>query len=228
MFFAAAGLGSVGDLDGVAIDPAGGTFVGPSGITLPNLWFAGDNGAGPAVVSSQSGGSIASSGGAAFGSANGMGLSSTDFQGGPNSTVTALAIAPFDITTQARVLDTGTPGVLTPGTIKIDAGGFTPGPNLAIVAQFASLGMAGGFANRISVQNGILDVAGGFGELYILNFTDPIVMLTLNAPPVTVGGMGYGSQTYPIPAAAIGIGILVQAYDIAAGAISTPVTIVTQ
>lgn len=228
VFFGAAGVGFVGDLDGIAIDPAGGTFVGPSGTTLPNFWFVGDNGAGPAIVSSQSGGSIASSGATTFGSATSLGLRSTDFQGGPNSTITALALAPFDITTPARLLDAGTPGFTTPGTIKIDAGGFTPGPNLVIVAQFASVATAGGFANRNSVQNGILDVAGGFGELYILNFTDPIVLLTLNAPPVTIGGSGYGSRSFPVPAAAIGIGLLVQAYDIAAGAISTPVTVVTQ
>lgn len=227
-FYGAAGLGMVGDLDGIAIDPAGGTFVGPSGGTFPHFWFVADNGAGPAIVSSQSGGTVASSGGNTFNDGNSVGISNTDFQGGANSTLTALAVAPFDITTRARTLETGTPALLTPGMIKIDGAGFTPGANLLIVAQLTNVSAPSGFAPRLSLNNSVLDVPGGFGELYITNFMDPLVNLTINAAPATVGGSGYGSATWPVPMAMPGIGIIAQAYDVAAGAASNPVTIVTQ
>ena len=55
-----AGLGTVGDLDGIAIDPAGGTFTTVGGQTLPHLWFAADSStAGASIVSSRNMGSIA-------------------------------------------------------------------------------------------------------------------------------------------------------------------------
>ena len=57
---------------------------------------------------------------------------------------------------------------------------------------------------------------------------DPIVQLTINAPPATVDAQGHTSRTWSLPGIPAGFGFIVQAYDLAAGALSTPVTVVTQ
>lgn len=228
LFYSNAGLGSVGDLDGIAIDPAGGTFSGPGGFMLPNLWFAADNGSGPAIVSSIGLGTVATRAGVSFSAAGALGLSPTDFQGGANSTVTALAWESAAMPTTIRVLDTGTTDIITPGTLTIDAGGFTPGPNCLMVARFAEVTPPGSFSARTPVIGGPFHQSGAHRELYIVDFTDPIVQMTLPNPPAIVDSQGHASRSFSVPPAPIGIGFIVQAYDVATGAISTPLTVVTQ
>lgn len=229
IFYTNAGLsGLVGDLDGIAIDPAGGSFTGPGGFMLPNFWFAADNTAGPAIVSSNGLGSVASQGGTNFSGAASLGLSPTDFQGGANSTVTALAWASAAMSTTTRILETGTPDIATPTTLKVDAAGFTPGPNCWFVARYAEVTPSGTFSARSDVTGGPLDAPGAHRELYIINFADPIVQLTINAPPAVVDAQGHTSRSWAIPGVPPGLGFIVQAYDLAAGALSTPITVVTQ
>ena len=229
LFYSNAGLGGVvDDLDGIAIDPAGGSFTGPGGYTLPHFWFAADNAAGPAIVSSSGLGSVATQSGTSFSDAASLGLSSTDFQGGANSSVTALAWTSAAMATTTRILNAGTVDLTTPGSLTVDGGGFTPGANCWFVARYATVTPSGAFSLRSDVTGGPLDAPGAHPELYIINLMDPIVQLTINAPPATVDAQGHTSRTWSLPGIPAGFGFIVQAYDLAAGALSTPVTVVTQ
>ncbi|MAG55705.1 MAG: hypothetical protein CMJ83_05385 [Planctomycetes bacterium] len=227
IFYANAGQGTVGDLDGIALDPAGGTFIGPLGIPLPHFWFAADSPtSGPALVSSLSTGSVATHAGATFANGPALGIGAVDFSGTANSTVTALAWAAADLATRPRVLDVGDPALTTPGVLKVDVGGATPGATFVLLANAATTIPVGSFTGRTPVV--ALGVPGGFTELYVDDFLDGFFTFTAAFPPILIDSDGHGSRSWSVPAVPPGVGITFQGYDLIAQAISTPMIVVTQ
>lgn len=116
------------DLDGLEIDPNGGTFTS-SGGTFPNLIFSGEYLTGGGILSTDAGGSIAV--------INGMPMATT-FPSGPTDG-TQVGLAPGNVRslnglaltqpTCRFVMDSTTPYLPTPGPLNLTAGGadaFTP------------------------------------------------------------------------------------------------------
>jgi hypothetical protein len=229
VFYFVAGMGTVGDLDGIALAPQGGTFQGPNG-TLPNFWFVGDSPtSGPTIVSTVGGGTIPVVNGVAMTGGLAFGLSATDLGGLPNSTLTALAWSSSTLATRPRVLDMRDAALETPGNLKLDAAGFAPGPNLHIFANLGVASPAGSFTPRTALPGtSPLAGAGSFRVLFVDDLFDPLFAFTAMLPPVSVDALGYGSVSYPLPALPVGIAITVQAIDATNLALSHPVIVVTQ
>jgi hypothetical protein len=230
VFYFVAGLGAVGDLDGVAIAPTGGTFTGPGGITLPNFWFVADNPPmGPAIVSTVGGGTIPLINGVSMIGGPAFGLGATDYQGGNNSTITALAWAPFSLATRPRSLTMFDPALVTPGPLTIGYGGGVPGPNLYLFANFAISSPAGASTPRTTAGLGFpLAVPGGFPELYVDDFYDPLFSFTAMLPPLVVDSDGYASVSFFIPVTPPGLALVIQGIDTTNLALTTPVVVVSQ
>lgn len=230
IFYFVAGQGTVGDLNGIALAPTGGTFLGPNGVTLPNLWFVADSPtSGPTIVSTVNGGSVPVINGVSMTGGPAFGLGATDFAGGPNSTIASFTWAAFDLATKPRVLSLADAALLTPGTLKIDYGGGVPGPNLYLFANIAVASPAGAFTPRTAVLAGTpLAVPGGFRELYVDDFSDPLFLFLATLPPLTVDALGHASISFPIPATPPGLALSVQGIDASNLALTTPIVVVTQ
>lgn len=228
IFFALSGQGAVGDLKDIALAPGGGTFTGNAGIQVPNMWFCGDTATGGAVVVSSIGG-IASLNGVPLLGGAAFGLRPTDFSGLTNSNLTGLALGSIALAGTPRFLSISDPALFTPGTLKLDAAGCTPGPNLFLFANLAVAAPAGSFTPRTPVAAGwSINVPAGFRELYVDDFTDPFFLFMLNLPPLTVDAGGYASLSFAVGAIPPGLALSVQGLDTAALAVTTPVILVSQ
>jgi hypothetical protein len=227
-----AGLGAVGDLDGLTIDPAGGTFSGPTGLVLPNFWFVADNATwGARILSSRFGGSVAAYGGVTFGSATAVGLANTDFQGGPNSTLTALdaslvasAVLPPPVIQALEVT------TVTPGTVRMDFGGCTPNGPFYLLAKIAQTSAIGGFTSRTPLlpSFAVLNTPGSFPALFMNDFQDPVFLLAFSLPPTFANASGLGSFVLPVPPISPGLGLCFQGIDAARAAVTPPFVLVFQ
>lgn len=228
VFYYVAGQGTVGDLDGIALAPGGGTFQGPNG-AVPNLWFVGDSPtSGPTIVSTVGGGTIPVVNGVAMTGGLAFGLAATDYAGGANSTLTGIAWAPWTLAARPRVLDMEEAGLLTPGTLRLDAAGFAPGPNFHLFANVAVAAPSGVFTPRTVIPPGLgLGGAGSFPVLFVDDFADPLFQFLLALSPVTVGSLGYASMSFVLPAVPPGIALSFQALDASNLAVSHPVIVVT-
>ena len=230
ILFAIAGQGAVGDLRDFTLAPAGGTFTGFGGLQLPNLWLCGDTATGGAVVvSSEGGGTIANLNGTQLLGGAAFGLWPTDFQGFQNSNLTGLTLGSAPLADTPRFLSIAAHGITTPGTLTLDAGGCTPGPGLYLFANVAVGGPAGAFTPRTPIPTGSpVATPGGFRELYVDDFGDPLFQLGLIIPPLLVDAAGYASISFALPAIIPGVAVALQALDLPALALTTPVIIATQ
>lgn len=230
-FFLAAAGTPVNELDGLALDPAGGSFTSlGTGKTMPNLWMTADNAAvGPAIVTSASGGAYASQGGITFNSGPALGLGNVAFDGGPVSTLTALAWRSGAATTTPRFLTIHDLAVSAPGVMKLDIGGGTPSGSFLLVGKIPNVTGIGGFTSRLPVLPFFPSIAGpgSFPELYIDNAADPIFQFLAFDPPILLDPQGYGSRSWNLPAAPAGLGFAFQGIDLGNLALSTPVIPVT-
>lgn len=230
--FTLAGAGTVGDLDGITMDPNGGTFVGPTGLLLPHLWFAADSPtSGPKIVSSRLNGSIASYNGVALNGHLALGLGPTGFLGDPVDTISALdasliaAAAPPPPVIHAHELTFPTPGVF-----KMDFGACTPNGPFYLLAKIAQTSAIGGSTARSPLLPSFptLNVPGSFPQLYLNDFLDPLFLLSFSLPPVYGNAAGLGSFLIAVPPITPGLGICFQGIDASRGAITPPFVLVFQ
>lgn len=141
------------DLDGLEVDPNGGTFTA-SGGTFPNLIFSGEYYTGGGILSTAGGGSIAV--------INGIPMA-TAFPGGPTdgsqvglaptgfvSSLDGLALA---APTCRFILDTQFPYMPGPGFFNFTAGGADPFQPVYYYARIFSVNAAGGFQNSVPLLN---------------------------------------------------------------------------
>jgi len=227
IYFLLAGQGSVGDLHDIALAPGGGTFNGLGGITLPNMWFTGSTSTTGAVVVTTTGG-VASLNGVALQGGPAFGLRPTDFTGLPNSHISGLAVGPATLTQKPRFLSISDPGLITPGTLKLDASGCTPGPNLVLLANAATAWPPGLATGRTATALIPLTFgAGSFAELFVDDFSDPMFVFTSAMPPLNVSAAGYASLSVPMPLVAPGFAISLQGIDVSSMSLTTPVVVVT-
>jgi hypothetical protein len=229
VFFVLAGQGVVGDLKDFDFSPGGGSFLGLNGVQVPNLWLAGDTTViGPAVVDTATG-TFAAANGVALNGGPALGLSATDWQGLPNSSLTGLALGPVLGAARPRVLATSDVALVTPGTLKIDAGGFAAGSSFYLVLHTAVVAPAGLYSPRLPVAAGsVFDVAGGYPQLYVVDLNDPLVAVSFAFPPLVCNAQGYASLSFAVPLLPPGVGVLFQAVDASNLALTTPVVVVTQ
>lgn len=228
IYFLLAGQGSVGDLNDIALAPGGGTFNGLGGITLPNLWFAGSTSTTGAVVVSTSGG-VASMNGVTLQGGPAFGLRPVDFSGLPNSHVAGLAVGPAALTQKPRFLSISDPGLITPGTLKLDAAGCTPGQTLLLLANSAVAWPPGLSTGR--TPTAVIPAsfgAGSFRELFVDDFSDPLFLFTFAMPPLSVDAQGHASLSVAMPLLAPGFALVLQGIDAASFSVTTPVVVVTQ
>ncbi len=228
IYFLLAGQGSVGDLNDIALAPGGGTFNGLGGITLPNLWFAGSASTTGAVVVSTSGG-VASMNGVTLQGGPALGLRPTDFTGLPNSHVAGLAVGPATLTQKPRFLSISDPGLITPGTLKLDATGCMPGQTLILLANSATAWPPGLSTGRTPTALFPATFgSGSFRELFVDDFSDPLFMFTFAMPPLSVDLQGHASLSVAMPLLAPGFALVVQGIDATSFSVTTPVVVVTQ
>lgn len=230
IFFFAAGLGTVGDLKDIEIDPAGGTFTGNGGLSVRNLWLTGEGATtAPVILRTANGGGVLMVNGVTMSGGPAFGLGTTGFQGGPVSILNALAWKAGVPTTKPRTLSLDSAGVLTPGTLKIDYGGGVAGANCFVFANLATASPPGGFTGRTVISTGSpFLVPGGFRELYCDDFADPLFALLASFPPLSVNAQGHASASYALPAITPGLSFVVQAIDSTNLALTTPVVVVAQ
>ena len=220
--------GLVGDLDGITMDPAGGTFVGPTGVTLPHMWFAADStSAGTVIVSTQSGGTLATHLGVTLNGPGPLGLASTDWAGGPNSTVSALDVTVGAQASPPPVINALSIGFATPSNLKIDFGQCAPGTPFYLLGKLGQTSTFGGFTSRTPVlpQYPSIGGPGSFPALFLNNFSDPLFLLSFNLPPATADSQGGGSFIFPLPLITPGNGIALQGIDASRFAITPPLII---
>jgi hypothetical protein len=227
-----AGLGAIGDLDGVTIDPAGGTFVGPTGLVLPHFWFTADGLTfGPRILSTRSGGSVATYNGTNFSAAVALGLAPVDFQGGANSTLTALDASLVGAAVLPPPVIQHLSGTMTtPGVAKIDFGSCTPNAPFYLLGKIAQTSALGGYTSRTPLipSFATLNNPGSFPALYMNDFMDPVFLLAFSLPPAIASPQGLGSFQLPVPPISAGLGICFQGIDAARGAITPPIVLVFQ
>lgn len=142
------------DLDGLEIDPNGGTFPIP-GTTLsaPNLLFSGEYLTGGGILSTAGGGSIAVINGAPM---------ATPFGSGPTDG-SQVGLFPFNVgslnglalssPTCRFITDTSTPVLTTPGPINFTAGGADPGAPVFFYARIFGASGPGSIQPSIAVPN---------------------------------------------------------------------------
>lgn len=229
---ATAGLSVVENVQGLIIDPNGGTyFSAGTGFSMPNLVFS-SFGHGPRLISTSGGGSIWVWNGVTFDSGMALGMANTNFAGTATGKLSALAFRAQPLAATPRHLDVGWPvSVTTPGSVKVDISGATPNGTVLLVASLAEATVVGGYTARAAVTPtgplSVLDVPGAFGEFYHLDTQDPLFSATIMDVPVAIDGMGYGSRTYPVPTLPPGFAVVFQGLDVQAFALTSPVIPVT-
>jgi len=169
---AGAAVTTIGDLDGLTLDPQGGTFQSPwINAPIPHLWFCGENLTGAGIVSTAGGGSIPALNGVPLGSpvatdGKQVGLYTTPSVG----SLDGLAVSRGGVSHLS--LDTADTTIPGPGALRLEIGGAPLPPTLML-----DLG-----CNLPScIDPFVAALADDFPALYPLNF-GPIV-------PV-VGGCG--------------------------------------
>ncbi len=231
VYFANAGIGVVGDLDGLEIDPAGGTVVvAGTGFTIPNLWLSGDGSSTAVICSTRTGGSIASRNGVILSGGPALGLGPTNFDGGAVHTVTGIAVRAGSLSTAPRLLNIHDTELVTPGSLVLGVGGASPNGSVLLMANLAQVTALGGYTPRTVVVPYVpaVSVPGGFPELYTDDFVDPLWGLITALPPVPVSSQGYAQFTFAVPTLPPGFGVAFQALDLPAFALTTCAIPVTQ
>jgi len=214
--FVAAGLTGVNDLTGIELDPTGGTYTSTgTGLTMPNLWLTHDASGDYAIVSTVGGGVIPTVNG------NVMNVSESFGIAGATVHPTALAFAAATPVGTPLHIDTFPGNPTTPGSIRLDVAGATPGSLVILYGDFFA-GTSGGFAPRLPLASvaPLATAPGSWEDVFVFNTDIGLAAFADNE--------GYGSATITVGAAFPGIHVTFQAIDFGALRVSGPLCVVTQ
>ncbi len=140
------------DVDGLELDPNGGTFTSGSG-TFPNLIFSGEYLTGGGILSTAAGGSIATINGIPMATAFGWGATDGTQVGLAPGGVGSLDGLALTQPTCRFVMDSSTPFIPTPGPLNLAAGGADPGELVYVYARIYGVDVPGGFQPSVPAAN---------------------------------------------------------------------------
>lgn len=145
---------SIGDLDGLEIDPNGGTFPSFSGGWIfPNLIFSADTLSGGGILSTHSFGSIAFINGMPMATSFGSGITDGSQVGLDPVGVGSLDGLALSTPTCRFILDSETPYLSGPGTLNFTAGGADPFQPVLFYATIFGVNSAGGYQPSLVKSN---------------------------------------------------------------------------
>ncbi|MCR9246547.1 MAG: hypothetical protein NXI31_16055 [bacterium] len=215
-----AGFGAASDLNGIELDPNGGTFVSTStSKTVAHLWLTDDSSSKDAIISTVSGGvipsvnGVAMQGAAAFGLRGGLG-------GGALGNPWSLAFqqqSPGNLTPMHA--DVFPFAQTTPTTFDFDCSGATPNGFTVYIFGFSDAGTAGAFAPRGPAP---IPVSSPSWLEYYPGFPAPAALV------VAADAEGFTTLPLSFPALPPGIGFVCQVGDIGNLVLSSPVIAVTE
>ena len=141
----------IGDLDGLEVDPNGGSFTS-SGYVFPNLIFSGEWLTGGGILSTSFGGSIAMINGSPM---------AQPFPGVTDGTQVGLdptGVGSLDGIALSQpmcrfIMDSSTPEMLTPGPLNLTAGGADPGGTVFFYATIYGASGPGNFQPSVLAGN---------------------------------------------------------------------------
>ncbi|MFG0317636.1 MAG: hypothetical protein ACF8XB_10200 [Planctomycetota bacterium JB042] len=171
----------IGDVDGLEIDPGGGTFTEAG--TFPNLVLCGESLTGGGVVSTAAGGSIAVIGGVPMGTPFEWGATAGAHVGLAEGFASSLDGLLIDEPIARFVLDSKTPSLPEPGTLHFAAGGAAPGLYVTWLVTIFGDDTPGAFQPSLAFPNG------GFPEWFLS--TDSIAGIVADADGVAEGYVPY-------------------------------------
>ncbi len=226
--FINAGLNSgATEVDGLQIDPAGGTFTSFAGVTFPNLWMVDDGLNDLAVVSTQGFGTIATVNGVGLQGGTALGVYPTTVAGLiPNAS--GICFLAKDMTNRPLLIDVSPTAQTTPGAVRIDLAGGDPSAVLQLFLDLtAVVNTPGGAPSRIT---GLLPpTVGGFEGVYLPLPLSPLPLWSSTVPSDTpLDSKGSTSWTFTVPTALPAVvGVIIQVADSNLRA-STPLLVTLQ
>jgi len=204
---------AIGDLDGLEVDPAGGSFLSDDGsLVLPNLIFCGEQLTGGGIVSTVGGGSIAVLNGIPMGTVWEYGPTTGSQIGMKPDMKTSLNGLALSGPTHRFVLDTKTPYLPAPDTVHFAAGGATPGLYVTWLMRIYGDNTPGGYQPSLDAWNpcfpdwfmsnaslaGIVADANGVAEGYVPYSGGVPAGMTLVLQGITLVDDAYVGLSAPI------------------------------
>ncbi|MEO0480230.1 MAG: hypothetical protein AAF196_12185 [Planctomycetota bacterium] len=211
---------NISDCTGIEIDPTGGTFMSPStGLTLPHLWLADDDGADDSIISTKV--AIPTVNGVPLTAGPGMGLTPLNPFGSPNGNPFGIAfVAQNPAPVRPMIVDQFPSSFPAPAMVNVDIAGASPTSAVFLILEIFNATPMGGFPARL----------GGLGALLAPTPLAPTSLHLFFGPgsaatiPLITDAEGFATFPLSLPPLTANIGLTWQAVDLGTFNFSAPTT----